>query len=165
MRSSARPGWPDGVAKTTSCPAADSTCQLTATSVGSKSHAGNGIRTVTIGATDITDGPRRPGRRYVFGMVDTDAAPPQPLFSPEDGIADLWVKAYQGEVLGEILFGGIAAHLDDPDQAAKMRVLATLERRTKEAAAPGARAGRPVHRSRPRDAGHRRRRSCPARSP
>ena len=67
-------------------------------------------------------------------MVDT--APPQPLFSPEDGIADLWVKAYQGEVLGEILFGGIAAHLDDPDQAAKMRVLATLESRTREAVGP-----------------------------
>ena len=68
--------------------------------------------------------------------TDTDTAPPQPLFSPEDGLADLWVKAYQGEVLGEILFGGIAANLDDPDQAAKMRVLATLEHRTKEAARP-----------------------------
>jgi hypothetical protein len=64
-------------------------------------------------------------------MTDTDT-----LFSPEEGLADLWVKAYQGEVLGELLFGGIAAHLTDPDQAAKMRVLATLERRTKEASAP-----------------------------
>jgi hypothetical protein len=68
--------------------------------------------------------------------TDTDTTPQQPLFSPEDGIADLWVKAYQGEILGEILFGGIAAHLDDPDQAAKMRVLATLESRTREAARP-----------------------------
>jgi hypothetical protein len=70
-------------------------------------------------------------------MVDTDTdITPQPLFSAEDGLEDLWVKAYQGEVLGELLFGGIAAQLTDPDQAAKMRVLATLERRTKEAAAP-----------------------------
>lgn len=77
--------------------------------------------------------------------TDTDTSQGQPLFSPEDGIADLWVKAYQGEVLGELLFGGIAAQLDDPDQAAKMRVLATMERRTKEAMAPAVeRAGLPT---------------------
>jgi hypothetical protein len=70
-------------------------------------------------------------------MTDTDThTGPEPLFSPDEGLNELWVKAYQGEVLGEILFGGIADHLTDPDQAAKMRVLATLERRTKEAAAP-----------------------------
>jgi hypothetical protein len=68
-------------------------------------------------------------------MTDTDTAP-EPIFTPEDGLAELWVRAYQGEVLGELLFGGIAEHLDDPDQAAKMRVLASLERRTKEATAP-----------------------------
>ena len=57
----------------------------------------------------------------------------------------MWVKAYQGEVLGELLFGGIAEQLADPDQAAKMRVLATLERRTKEATAPALeRAGIPT---------------------
>jgi hypothetical protein len=61
---------------------------------------------------------------------------PEPLFTPEDGLVELWVKAYQGEVLGELLFSGIAEHLTDRDQAAKMRMLATLERRTKEAAAP-----------------------------
>ncbi len=93
-------------------------------------------------------------------MLMTDAVP-EPLFTPEDGIAELWVKAYQGEVLGELLFGGIADQLDDPDQAAKMRVLATLERRTKEAAAPALeRAGL----STDPDPGWRQppRRSCPA---
>ena len=55
IRSSARPGCPDGVANTTSCPAAVSTCQLTATSVGSKSAAGSGMRTVTISGEDTTD--------------------------------------------------------------------------------------------------------------
>ncbi len=68
-------------------------------------------------------------------MPDADN-PPDPLFSPEDGLAELWVKAYQGEVLGELLFGGIAEHLDDPDRAAKMRMLATLEQRTREETAP-----------------------------
>jgi hypothetical protein len=76
-------------------------------------------------------------------MTDTEieteigtGAAPEPIFSTEESIADLWVRAYQGEVLGEILFGGIADELDDPEHARKMRVLATLERRTKEATAP-----------------------------
>ena len=68
-------------------------------------------------------------------MSDTGGAP-DPIFSPEDAVEELWAKAYQGEVLGELLFGGIAEQLEDPDQAAKMRMLATLERRTKEATAP-----------------------------
>ncbi len=55
------------------------------------------------------------------------------------------MKAYQGEVLGEALFGAIAENLGDPDQADKMRMLATLERRTKEATAPALeRAGLPT---------------------
>lgn len=77
-------------------------------------------------------------------MTDTDtstqsgAAELPAIFSPEDSLETLWVKAYQGEVLGEILFGGIADQLDatDPERARKMRVLATLECKTKEAAAP-----------------------------
>jgi hypothetical protein len=74
-------------------------------------------------------------------MTDTDTdigtdATPEPIFSTEDSLADLWVRAYQGEVLGENLFGGIADELDDPEHARKMRVLATLELRTKEATAP-----------------------------
>jgi hypothetical protein len=74
----------------------------------------------------------------VTGMSETDAAP-DPIFSAEDGLAELWARAYQGEVLGELLFGGIAEQLGDPDQAAKMRVVATLEQRTKEATAPALR--------------------------
>lgn len=59
-----------------------------------------------------------------------------PIFSPDDPLEEILVKAYQGEVLGEALFGGIAARLADEDHSAKMRVLSELERRTKEAAAP-----------------------------
>ncbi len=68
-------------------------------------------------------------------MTQTEPAP-DPIFSPEDGLEELWAKAYQGEILGELLFGGIADQLEDPDQAAAMRTLATLEQRTKEAVAP-----------------------------
>jgi hypothetical protein len=71
----------------------------------------------------------------VSGMPDS-ATTPEPIFTAEEGLGELWVKAYQGEVLGELLFGGIAEQLADPDQAAKLRVVATLERRTKEATAP-----------------------------
>jgi hypothetical protein len=77
-------------------------------------------------------------------MSETDAAP-DPIFSPADDLAELWTKAYQGEVLGELLFGGIAEQIGDPGQAAVMRVVATLERRTKEATAPALeRAGVPT---------------------
>jgi hypothetical protein len=69
-------------------------------------------------------------------MTDTQADAPDAIFSPEDSLESLWVKAYQGEILGELLFGGIAEQQSDPDRAAKMRVLATLERRTKEAMVP-----------------------------
>ncbi len=76
-------------------------------------------------------------------MSDTDTATgaesppvPSPIFSQEDSLDELWVRAYQGEVLGEALFGRIADTLDDPDHVAKMRVLSTLERKTKEAIVP-----------------------------
>ncbi len=80
-------------------------------------------------------------------MTDTDAATNQAgsaasapdfeeVFSPEDPLDVLWVKAYQGEVLGEALFGGMADIIEDEEHAAKMRVLAKLERRTKESMAP-----------------------------
>jgi hypothetical protein len=70
-------------------------------------------------------------------MTDIQEAP-NDIFSPDDTLETLWIKAYQGEVLGEVLFGGIAAQLeaDEPERARKMRVLEKLERRTKEAAAP-----------------------------
>ncbi len=75
-------------------------------------------------------------------MSDTDTragagdAVPSPIFSSDDPLDVLWVRAYQGEVLGEALFGIIAERLEDPARAAKMRRLATLECRTKEAIAP-----------------------------
>jgi hypothetical protein len=79
---------------------------------------------------------------------DTETPPgagdavPSPIFSPEDPLDVLWVRAYQGEVLGEALFGLLAERLADPARAAKLRRLSTLERRTKQAIAPAlARAG------------------------
>jgi len=72
-------------------------------------------------------------------MTDTDATGTQDfeqIFSEDDPLNVLWVKAYQGEVLGEALFGHMADRMDDEDHVAKMRVLAELERRTKEAVAP-----------------------------
>jgi len=68
--------------------------------------------------------------------TSTDTPGPPPLFSADDGVATLWVQAYQGEVLGEALFGAIAARLSDAGHATKMGVLATVERRTKEAMVP-----------------------------
>ncbi len=62
-----------------------------------------------------------------------------PIFSDEDVIEKLWVQAYQGEVLGELLFERLATIMDnrsETEHAGDMRVLATLERRTKEAVAP-----------------------------
>ena len=61
---------------------------------------------------------------------------PPPLFTAAEGIDDLWVKAFQGEVLGEAFFSGVADRLDDAERVRQMRVLATLERRTKDAVAP-----------------------------
>ena len=115
------------------------------------------MRTVTIGASDTTEratrSPRaarhgRRRRRYsdrIASTSDRRRHVPDPIFTPEDGLAELWVKAYQGEVLGELCSAPSPSNLDDPDQAAKMRMLATLERRTKEATAPALeRAGLPT---------------------
>ncbi len=49
---------------------------------------------------------------------------------------ELWVEAYQGEVLGETLFGLMAAGEDDPDRRHQLEVLTLLERSTKELAEP-----------------------------
>jgi hypothetical protein len=80
--------------------------------------------------------------------TETGATAMPPIFSDEDGIEKLWVQAYQGEVLGEILFDRLATILDDraePEHAAALRVLTTLERRTKEEVAPAlTRAGIPT---------------------
>ena len=78
-------------------------------------------------------------------QVESGPPVPSPIFTPDDTLDELWVRAYQGEVLGEALFGRIADRLDDERRAATMRVLATLERRTKEAIAPALeRAGLPT---------------------
>jgi hypothetical protein len=80
-------------------------------------------------------------------MTDTDAATGtagseastqdfQQIFSPDDPLDVLWVKAFQGEVLGEALFDRMADQIDDEEHKSKMRVLAKLERRTKESIAP-----------------------------
>ncbi len=87
-------------------------------------------------------------RGYGRPMADaaTEGAPaPPPIFTPSDPLAELWVKAYQGEVLGEAVFGRVADGLDHAERSGKVRVLATLERRTKEAIAPSLeRAGLPT---------------------
>jgi hypothetical protein len=49
---------------------------------------------------------------------------------------ELWVESYQGEVLGETLFGVLADRQDDPTRRHQLEVLATLERATKELADP-----------------------------
>jgi hypothetical protein len=82
-----------------------------------------------------------PTRHSVGGMTDLrdqpDASPgADALFTPDDSVETLWVKSYQGEVLGEAFFAGIAGHLGDADRAAKMRVLSTMELRTREAMIP-----------------------------
>jgi hypothetical protein len=49
---------------------------------------------------------------------------------------DLWVESYQGEVLGETLFGLLADREEDPSHAHQLEVLTLLERATKELAGP-----------------------------
>jgi hypothetical protein len=66
----------------------------------------------------------------------TAAAAPGSVLAPEDDLAALWVKAYQGEVSGEIVFGGVGTRSDDPEHRRKMEVLRLLEARTKEACVP-----------------------------
>jgi hypothetical protein len=50
--------------------------------------------------------------------------------------ADLWTESYQGEVLGEALFGLLAQSEGDPDHRRQLEVLTVLERSTKELAEP-----------------------------
>jgi len=73
-------------------------------------------------------------------VQDEQAAgtPPGPpsIFSADDSVEALWIKSYQGEILGEVLFGRIADQQGDPDRKHKMEMLALLERRTKEAIVP-----------------------------
>jgi hypothetical protein len=66
----------------------------------------------------------------------TDLPPENSVFSPQDDLPTLWVKAYQGEVSGERLFGGLAERIDDPDHRQKLEVLRLLEARTRTALVP-----------------------------
>ena len=48
----------------------------------------------------------------------------------------LWTESYQGEVLGETLFGRLAERQEDPERRRQLEVLTLLERATKELAEP-----------------------------
>jgi len=64
------------------------------------------------------------------------ASAPDAVFSPDDDLPALWIKAYQGEVSGELLFSGLAERTEDQSHREKLNVLALLERRTREALVP-----------------------------
>jgi hypothetical protein len=49
---------------------------------------------------------------------------------------ELWVKSFQGEVLGEVYFSRMSEMATDPKEKEKLCALATLERCTKELLAP-----------------------------
>ncbi len=52
------------------------------------------------------------------------------------GKDELWVESYQGEVLGEALFGLLASREKDPEHRRQLEILTLLERTTKELAGP-----------------------------
>lgn len=58
------------------------------------------------------------------------------VFSPDDDLSTLWVKAYQGEVSGETLFGRLAERSEEPDRRRKLDVLRRLEANTRNAVVP-----------------------------
>jgi hypothetical protein len=58
------------------------------------------------------------------------------VFSAEDDLATLWVKAYQGEVSGEVLFGHLKEQSQEADRRQKLEVLRQLEARTRNALIP-----------------------------
>jgi acyl-CoA reductase-like NAD-dependent aldehyde dehydrogenase len=58
------------------------------------------------------------------------------------GAPELWVEAYQGEVLGETLFGLLAQREADPVRRHQLEMLTLLERSTKELAEPVFEMGR-----------------------
>ena len=51
-------------------------------------------------------------------------------------VKELWVEAYQGEVLGETLFAALAERETQPDRRHQLGMLAVLERATGELAGP-----------------------------
>jgi hypothetical protein len=49
---------------------------------------------------------------------------------------ELWIESYQGEVLGEAIFGALAQRESVPDRKAQLEALTLLERETKRLAEP-----------------------------
>jgi hypothetical protein len=59
-----------------------------------------------------------------------------PVSATADEAVRLWVESYQGEVLGEAYFAGMAGRITDPVLRAKIDLLTCLERSTKELLEP-----------------------------
>jgi hypothetical protein len=59
-----------------------------------------------------------------------------PVKATSDEAVRLWVESYQGEVLGEAYFAGMADRVTDPAVREKVELLRCLERSTKELLAP-----------------------------
>jgi hypothetical protein len=75
--------------------------------------------------------------RHVDDAATTTGAPAEPsVFSPDDDLNVLWVKAYQGEVSGEALFGRLSELVAEPGHRHRLDVLRELEARTKAALVP-----------------------------
>ena len=49
---------------------------------------------------------------------------------------ELWMESYQGEVLGETVFGWLADREENPERRSQLQTLTRLERSTKELAEP-----------------------------
>jgi hypothetical protein len=72
-------------------------------------------------------------------MEDVQATrndPSKSVFSADDDLAALWVKAYQGEVSGEVLFGHLKEQSQEADRRQKLEILCLLEARTRNAIVP-----------------------------
>jgi hypothetical protein len=69
-------------------------------------------------------------------QLTTDTPAPEPVFSADDNLSTLLIKAYQGEVSGEVLFGRLSQRTDDADHRHKLEVLRLLEARTRNAMVP-----------------------------
>jgi hypothetical protein len=59
-----------------------------------------------------------------------------PVTVTSDEAVRLWVESYQGEVLGEAYFAGMAERITDPALREKIELLTCLERSTKELLEP-----------------------------
>jgi hypothetical protein len=71
--------------------------------------------------------------RAMDDTATTDGPTQESVFSLDDDLGTLWMKAYQGEVSGEVLFGRLAERSDDPGRRDKLDVLQRLESRTRHA--------------------------------